>query len=69
MEESKMENNTYTSISEMLFYTLHDENDEEIVVENKVEKQPEWIEFDMKPIIDLALDTRDFEWAGKLTSK
>jgi hypothetical protein len=52
-------------ISEMLFWATHDINEEEI----KVEKQPEWIEYDLSPIIDIALDTRDFEWARELTNK
>jgi hypothetical protein len=54
--------NTYATISEMLFWATHDQEENEIVVE----KQPEWIEFDTSFLIDLALDTRDFEWLKEL---
>jgi hypothetical protein len=63
MEEYKM--NTYATISEMLFWATHDQDENEIVIE----KQPKWIEYDLSPIIDLALDTRDFEWARELSNK
>jgi uncharacterized protein YpiB (UPF0302 family) len=56
--------NTYSTIGEMLYWATHNEREEEIIIE----KQPEWIEFDMSPIIDLALDTNDKEWFMKLTS-
>jgi uncharacterized protein YpiB (UPF0302 family) len=57
--------NTYSTISEMLFYATHDEDEKEIIIE----KQLEWIEFDTSFLIDLALDTNDKDWFMELTNK
>jgi hypothetical protein len=48
---------TYSSISEAIYYATHTETDEEIVSEVK----PINIKFDVKFLIDQALDNRDFE--------
>lgn len=49
---------TYASISEVIYYANHDvETDEEIIPEVK----PINIKFDVKFLIDQALDNRDFE--------
>ena len=58
--------NTYSSISEAIYYASHNvETDEEIVPE----VQPIDVKFDLRPIIDLALDTKDEEWFSELVSK
>lgn len=49
------------SISEMIFQATQ-AADQEV-------KQPEPIQFDVSPLIDLALDTRDEEWFCDLTAK
>jgi hypothetical protein len=48
---------TYASISEAIYYATHTKDDEEIVPEVK----PINIKFDVKFLIDQALDNRDFE--------
>jgi hypothetical protein len=62
-----MENiNTYADITEMIYYSSHDnETDEEIVPE----VQPIDVKFDVKFLIDQALDNRDLdmlEWLVRL---
>jgi uncharacterized protein YpiB (UPF0302 family) len=57
--------NTYSEISEMIYWASHDKDENEI----KVEKQPEWIEYNLSPIIDLALDTNDKEWFMELINR
>lgn len=48
------------SISELIYYYSHPEN--AALIEIK-------IQFDLSPLIDLALDTWDKEWFLKLTSR
>ena len=58
--------NTYSSISEAIYYASHNiETDEEIIPE----VQPIDVKFDLKPIIDLALDTKDIEWFHQLVNE
>jgi hypothetical protein len=57
--------NTYASISEMLYYVTHTKDDEEIVQE----VQPIDVKFDVKFLIDQSLDNKDldmFEWLVSL---
>jgi hypothetical protein len=57
--------NTYASISEAIYYATHTKDDEEIVPE----VQPIDVKFDVKFLIDQALDNKDldmFEWLVSL---
>lgn len=57
--------NNCAEISEMIYWATHPEEHEE-----KVEvKSKQWIEYDIYPLIDLALDTKDEEWFYSLTSR
>ena len=60
-----MENfNNCAEISEMIYWATHIE--EQAV---KVEiNQKQWIKYDVSPLIDLALATKDEEWFYQLTS-
>lgn len=56
--------NDCAEISEMIYWATHPEEREE-----KIEvKQKRWIEYDLSPLIELALATKDEEWFYDLTS-
>ena len=54
------------SISELIYYYSHPEN---AALIEKVERQEIKIQFDLSPLIDLALATKDSEWFKELTSR
>jgi hypothetical protein len=56
--------NNCAEISEMIYWATHPEEREEKIEE----KQNQWIEYDVSPLIELALATKDEEWFNILTS-
>ncbi len=57
--------NKCAEITEMIYWATHPEEREE-----KIEEKPkQWIEYDLSPLIELALATKDEEWFHLLTSR
>jgi len=54
------------SISELIYYYSHP--DKAALIEKVENKQIE-IQFDLSPLIDLALDTKDSEWFYQLVNR
>lgn len=57
--------NDCAEISEMIYWATHSEEQEEKFEEKQ---QKVWINYDVSPLIELALSTKDEEWFYILTS-
>lgn len=54
-------------ISEMIYWATHPE-EQDVKIEQKIDEK-QWIEYDVSPLIELALATKDEEWFTLLTSR